>query len=78
MAAGKSETKTGIASSGKRMQQETAARKVIYTKKRTGLPNALGATTPTDILSCRRGGALCARKTITRVSGKIISLVNGE
>lgn len=70
MAAGKSETKTRIASSGRRMQQETAARKVIYTEKRTGLPNTLAAITPTDILSCRRGVALCARKAITRVSGK--------
>ena len=70
MAAGKSETKTRIASSGRRMQQETVARKVIYTEKRTGLPNTLAAITPTDILSCRRGVAHCARKTITRVSGK--------
>ncbi len=70
MAAGKSEIKAGIASSSRRMQQETTAHKIIYTKKRTGLPNALAATTPTDILSCRRGGALCAQKTITRVSGK--------
>lgn len=70
MAAGKSEIKAGIALSGRRMQQETAARKVIYTEKRTGLPNTLAATNPTNILSCRRGVALCARKTITRVSGK--------
>lgn len=70
MAAGKSETKTRIASSDRRMQQETAARKVIYTEKRTGLPNTLAATNPTDILSCRRGVALYARKTITRVPGK--------
>lgn len=50
--------------------KKTAARKVIYTEKRTGLPNTLAAITPTDILSCRRSGAHCARKTITRVSGK--------
>lgn len=78
MAAGKSETKTRIASSGRRMQQETAARKVIYTEKppvyRTHLPQLLLLT------FCHAAGAehTVPEKQSQEFPEKIISLVNGE